>query len=139
MQNIIECAAQIMPVHRAFFYSGVACCLLHFRPALLEDVKLNCSCLNMTCGCKSRGFICSCFCLCLHPSWLFPRKEYHQAKTAQSVSTVTNWCTYLLKNTLKSYKILSPRHVSDHTGIHPQGGHHQILAKVFTGSWSESI
>ena len=74
MQNIIECAAQIMPVYCDFFYSGVACCLLHFRPALLEDVKLNCSCLNVTSGCKSRGLICSCFCLCLHPSWLFLRK-----------------------------------------------------------------
>ena len=36
------------------------------------------------------------------------------------VSIVTNLCTYLLKNTLKSHKILSPRHVSDHTRIHPQ-------------------
>ena len=26
-----------------------------------------------------------------------------------------------IKNTLKSLKILSPRHVSDHTRIHPQG------------------
>ena len=39
----------------------------------------------------------------------------------QSVSLVTNSCTYLLKNTLKSYKIPSPRHVSDRTGIHPEG------------------
>ena len=46
---------------------------------------------------------------------------------------------FIKKHTLKSYKIPSPRHVSDHTGIHPQGGHHQNLAKVFTGSWSESI
>jgi len=38
-----------------------------------------------------------------------------------TVSIVTNSCTYLLKNTLKSYKFLSPRHVSDHTRIHPQG------------------
>ena len=44
-----------------------------------------------------------------------------------------------IKNTLKSYKIPLPRHVSDHIWIHPQGSHHQILAKVFTGSWSESI
>jgi len=40
---------------------------------------------------------------------------------SMSVSTVTNSCTYLLKNTLISHKILSPRHVSDHTRIHPQG------------------
>ena len=37
------------------------------------------------------------------------------------MSIVTNSCTYLLKNTLKSHKILSPWHVSDHTRIHPQG------------------
>ena len=37
------------------------------------------------------------------------------------VSIVTNSCTYLLKNTLKSHKIPSPQHVLDHTGIHPQG------------------
>ena len=37
------------------------------------------------------------------------------------VSIVTNSCTYLLKNTLKSYKIPSPRHVSHHTELHPQG------------------
>jgi len=57
----------------------------------------------------------------------------------KSLSIVTNSCPYLLKNTLKSYKnYFTPTCFGSHRDP-SSGGHLQILGKVFTGSWNESI
>ena len=46
---------------------------------------------------------------------VWPKEHSPEVRSAPPVTPC------ILKNTLKSYAILLPRHVSDHTGIHPQG------------------
>ena len=83
-------------------------------------------------------YLCTCFRL-VFCGTLFPRCHnllYHLARflienvydgflvepCMDTVSVNSNQLMHIFsKNTLKSCKILSPRHVSDHTGIHPQG------------------
>jgi len=52
------------------------------------DVNLNSIFPNTPSASISLGSICSCFCLCLPPSCLFPHKSYRQARTAQTVPLI---------------------------------------------------